>query len=116
MTGNGRLDGEPSYAPCSMDGDAAEEGSSTSRWKAALENDFAARLLWSVTGTYSGANHQPVTVLNGDASKQVLQVSASATVQIPSDAGSTTIHIILTIKDNGSPSLYSYCRLIVNVK
>ena len=43
-----------------------------------MNNDFAARMDWTITGSYSGANHQPAAVLNGDTSKQVLQFSATA--------------------------------------
>jgi hypothetical protein len=31
----------------------------------AAQNDFAARLLWSVTGTYGGANHEPKVSVRG---------------------------------------------------
>jgi hypothetical protein len=60
-----------------MYSDAAEGGASTSRWKTAIENDFAARMDWSITGDYSDANHHPIAVVNGDRTRQVLTVSAS---------------------------------------
>jgi hypothetical protein len=42
--------------------------------------------------------------------------SSSATVSVPSDAGGKTIHVILTLRDNGSPNLYAYRRVIINVQ
>lgn len=162
MTESGRLGAEPSYDPYSMYTDAGEGGGAISRWGSAIHNDFAARMLWSVTGSFSGANHAPSATLNGDNTKKVLQVSASAGstvnvsatgsndpdnnslsyswsfydepssyngsvtinnsgsasagVQVPSNAGGKNLHIILTVKDSGSPALTSYRRLIINVR
>lgn len=161
MTESGRLGAEPSYDPHYMYTDAAEGGSSISCWSTAINNDFAARMDWTINGSYSGANHQPVAVANGDTSKQVLQVSAAgstvtlnavgtrdpdgdslsyswsyykepssyagsvtlgnststaATVQIPANAAGKNIHIVLTVTDNGSPNLYSYRRIIINLR
>ena len=42
--------------------------------------------------------------------------AAIASVQVPSDARGKSIHIILTLKDNGSPSLTAYRRVVLNVK
>nr|2YHG_A Chain A, CELLULOSE-BINDING PROTEIN [Saccharophagus degradans 2-40] len=42
--------------------------------------------------------------------------SASANVQIPSNAGGKDIHILLTLRDNGSPNLYAYRRVVINVQ
>ena len=42
--------------------------------------------------------------------------SSNATVQIPSGAGGRNIHVILTVRDNGSPSLHSYRRVVINVQ
>ena len=42
--------------------------------------------------------------------------SANATVQIPADASGKNIHIILTLRDNGSPNLYAYRRVVINVQ
>jgi hypothetical protein len=117
---------------------------------------------WSITGKYEDANHHPIAVVNGDASRQVLEVSAapgstvkldangssdpdknalnyawsfykepssyggsvkienssasSADFSIPSDAGGKNIHVVLELHDNGSPNLYAYRRVIINVK
>ena len=42
--------------------------------------------------------------------------SASSTVAIPSNASGKNIHMILEIHDNGSPNLYAYRRVIINVQ
>ncbi|QLQ36737.1 nucleoside hydrolase-like domain-containing protein [Micromonospora robiginosa] len=162
MTESGRLGAEPSYDPYYMYSDAPEGGSSTSRWSTAINNDFAARMDWTVNGSYSGANHQPAAVLNGDTTRQVLQLSAAAgstvnlsavgssdpdrnslsyswtyydepssyngavtinnstsstaTAQVPANAGGKSLHIILEIRDSGTPTLYSYRRAVINVR
>lgn len=41
------------------------------RWRRPFQNDFAARMLWSVTAEYGGANHNPIAALDGDASRRV---------------------------------------------
>ncbi|WBB95826.1 DUF1593 domain-containing protein [Solwaraspora sp. WMMA2080] len=162
MSCSGRLDHEPSFDPYYMYTDASEGGSSINRWSTAIHNDFAARMDWSITSSYSGANHHPIAVLNGDTTKDVLEMPASAgssvnlsaagssdpdgnslaytwsyydepssyngsvsisnssgtsaTVQIPSNAGGQSIHIILQVRDNGSPNLYSFRRMVINVR
>jgi hypothetical protein len=55
----------------------AGSDASINRWQGALENDFAARMDWSVKGNYSEANHHPIAILNGDRGKSVLEMSAS---------------------------------------
>ena len=35
------------------------------RWRSAFQNDFAARMTWSVTPSYKRANHPPQPMLNG---------------------------------------------------
>ncbi|MFV2103513.1 nucleoside hydrolase-like domain-containing protein [Micromonospora sp. LOL_024] len=162
MSCNGRLSNEPSFDPYYMYSDASDGGSSISRWSTAIHNDFAARMDWTITGSFSGANHHPVAVVNGDTSKRILEISAnagstvnlnatgssdpdgnslayswsyydepsthngsvtinnstaaSATVQVPSNASGKNLHVILTLRDNGSPNLYSYRRVIINVR
>ena len=162
MTESGRLGTESSSDPYYMYTDAPEGESSIARWSTAFENDFAARMLWTVTSSYGGANHNPIAVLNSDKTKQIMQVSVSAgsivsvtgagssdpdgntlsyswlfydepssyngtvkiqdntsisaSVQVPSDAAGKSLHIILTVNDNGTPNLYSYRRLIINVR
>ncbi len=46
------------------------------RWREHFQHDFAARMDWCVAAEPQDANHNPIAVLNGDASKRVLRVSA----------------------------------------
>jgi hypothetical protein len=46
------------------------------RWAAALQNDFAARMDWCVADAFAKANHRPVAILNGNATKDVLRLAA----------------------------------------
>ncbi len=69
---------ERRYDPYDMYGNTKEGSAAIKRWSKAYDNDFAARMDWSITGKYSQANHHPVAVVNGDTSRQVLEVSAAA--------------------------------------
>lgn len=155
-------DGETRFDEYLMYGNTPEKASSIKRWSKGYDNDFAARMDWSITGKYEEANHHPIAVVNGDKSRKVLEVSAaagstvkldangssdpdknalnyawsfykepssydgdvkienstaaSATVSIPSNAGGKNIHVILELHDNGSPNLYAYRRVIIQVK
>ncbi len=40
------------------------------RWRRAFQHDFAARIDWSNTPDFTQANHNPVLVLGGDATKK----------------------------------------------
>ncbi len=117
---------------------------------------------WSITNDYEAANHPPITLLNGDKTRQILNMTSNAgtnielsaegstdpdgdsliyswffyeepssyagtvniqnssstraKVEIPEDAGGKTIHIILEIHDDGTPNLYAYRRMIINVQ
>jgi len=150
------------YDPYLMYGDAPEGGEAISRWKSAIENDFEARMDWSVTADYDAANHHPVAVVNGDDSRAVLLAKAApgsvldldaggssdpdgdalgyswsvyteagtydgpveisgaktgrAAVTIPAEATGHSLHIILEVTDAGSPSLYAYRRVVVEVQ
>ncbi len=46
------------------------------RWRPAFQNQFAARMDWCVATDFSRANHNPVARLNGDASRQIVTLSA----------------------------------------
>jgi len=153
---------EPKFDPYYIYGNTEEGAQAIKRWSNGYNNDFAARMDWSITNKYEDANHQPITVLNGDKTRQVLNLtttagsiielsadgsfdpdgdsliyswsfyeepssyvgtvtiqnssSSTAKLEIPKDADGKTIHIILEIHDNGSPNLYAYRRMIVNVQ
>ncbi|MFK7735061.1 MAG: nucleoside hydrolase-like domain-containing protein [Pirellulaceae bacterium] len=149
------------FDPYRMFGNTSEGAAAIKRWSKGYDNDFAARMDWSITHKYSEANHHPIAFLNGDATRKVLNVSVTpgstlqlsaagsndpdnnplayswsfykepstwkeavtiadassieAKVSIPSTAGGKTIHIILEIHDDGTPNLYAYRRVILNV-
>jgi len=70
------MEGEDApYDPYGMYNETSE---SIARWKDAIQNDFEARMDWSITSNYAGANHHPIAIVNGDTSRQVLEVSAPA--------------------------------------
>jgi len=126
------------------------------RWREAYQNDFAARMDWSITDSYEQANHPPVAKLNhpnyiSAASNEYVHLSAEGSIDPDGDdlfyswmyyreagnydgeliienadcmkTGFTAphvtndcdIHIVLTVKDNGVPSLCRYQRVIVSV-
>ena len=47
------------------------------RWRKHFQHDFAARMDWCVADNYEKANHNPIAVLNGDTSKNVLYIQAN---------------------------------------
>lgn len=131
------------------------------RWRTDFQNDFAARMDWCVKD-FESTNHNPIAVINGDESKDVIYrevqsgkrfsvdarksndpdgnnldfewwiyqeagtyenkvtiknpKSAKASVEIPDDAAGKDIHIILTLRDNGTPQLTSYRRIVLTSK
>jgi hypothetical protein len=48
------------------------------RWRTAFQNDFLARMIWSVTPAYDQANHNPELVLNDVPGKSPVELRASA--------------------------------------
>lgn len=134
-------------------------GSTISRWAPDFQNDYQARMDWSVK-EFAQANHPPTPVLNGDSSLRPIQISAkpgekitldasgstdidgdqlayqwhyypqagtfsgnieidgsrqkTAHFTVPEAAAGSTMHIILTLRDNGSPVLTRYRRLVVH--
>ncbi len=71
-----------------------------------LENDELSFKWWIMpeASTYK----KEITIANANASK--------ITINIPSDLGKKSIHIICEVTDNGSPELTSYRRIIINPK
>lgn len=153
---------EQDYDPYYMYGDCAEREGSVSRWAQAYQNDFLARMIWSVADSYEDANHHPHAVLNKDTTTEILSIMAkpgeivpltadgsfdpdgddleyswyvyrvegtyskevtisgsdsiNAKISVPEDAAGSSIHVILEIRDSGSPQLYAYRRIIINVE
>jgi hypothetical protein len=48
------------------------------RWRPAFDNDFAARMDWTLTSNFALVNHPPVVILNGNNSKSVIYEGAFA--------------------------------------
>ncbi len=46
------------------------------RWREHFQHDFAARMDWCVADEFKKANHNPMAVLNGDATRRVLEIAA----------------------------------------
>lgn len=128
------------------------------RWRTDFQNDFAARMDWCVLD-FENANHNPVAVVYGDDTRDVLYATAPAgsrvsidasgsrdpdgdalhyhywiyreagtyagslniqdanstiaKVQVPRNAAGKTIHVVLTLRDNGNPPLTSYRRVVI---
>ena len=72
---------EGTYDPYFMYGNTSEGANAIKRWSKGYDNDFQARMDWSITSTYSDANHHPIAVVNGDTSKRVLEISAISRFQ-----------------------------------
>ncbi|MGE4434183.1 MAG: nucleoside hydrolase-like domain-containing protein [Bacteroidales bacterium] len=65
------------YDPYEMYGNTSSGSSEIKRWSTAYNNDFQARMDWSITSNYADANHHPVARLNGDTIRNVLNLSAA---------------------------------------
>ena len=48
------------------------------RWREHFQHDFAARMDWCVAEEFKQANHNPVPVLNGDKTKNLVEITAQA--------------------------------------
>jgi hypothetical protein len=59
------------------------------RWAVALQNDFRARLAWSITLQFSKANHEPSVVVQGDSTRDVLRIETPAGKSYPMSAAGT---------------------------
>jgi hypothetical protein len=66
------------YDPYYMYGNTPEKAEAIKRWSKGYDNDFAARMDWSITSKYEEANHHPAAVLNGDKTRTVLKMTATA--------------------------------------
>ena len=71
-------------------GEVTDARTTVWRWREHFQNDFAARLDWCVAEDFKKANHNPSAVLNGDATRRVLELAVKSgdTVKL-SAAGST---------------------------
>jgi hypothetical protein len=60
------------------------------RWREQYQNDFAARMNWCVAENFTNANHNPIAVLNGDRTKNILTISATNGATIALNAEGTS--------------------------
>ena len=80
------------------------------RWRKAYQNDFAARIAWTLTPKYKGANHAPIAMLNGDTGFAPIKIAAhfGDRVSLSAEGTHDPDHNALTYKwwvydDAGSP-------------
>ncbi|KAL4871177.1 hypothetical protein BDV12DRAFT_164337 [Aspergillus spectabilis] len=59
------------------------------RWRDSFQNDFAARIKWSLSSDFSAANHAPIVSINGDTSLTPLEIEAEAGSTFTLDASQT---------------------------
>lgn len=60
------------------------------RWRDAVQNDFAARVQWSLSTDYQQANHNPLAVINSDAGKAALRIAVRPGEEIDLDASASS--------------------------
>ncbi len=74
-----------------LDGESYTSNKATVwRWREAFQNDFAARMDWTITSSYKEANHNPVVVLNGIAGKDVVRVDVKSGERVELTAAGTS--------------------------
>lgn len=59
------------------------------RWREAFQNDFAARMSWSVAD-YAHANHNPLAVVNGDGGKAPIEMKVKVGQSLVLDASGSS--------------------------
>lgn len=81
---------ETRYGIYYMYGSSSEGSNAIVKWRDDIFNDFAARMRWTVSDSYSEANHHPVAYLGGDNSTDVMNYEAQAGKEIVIDASRTS--------------------------
>ncbi|KAF2748288.1 DUF1593-domain-containing protein [Sporormia fimetaria CBS 119925] len=56
------------------------------RWRSAFQNDFAARIQWSLSSEFGHANHHPVVSINGATGTQPVRIAADPGSTVKLDA------------------------------
>ena len=59
-------------------------------FRQAIENDFQARMDWSISSNFSSANHHPVVTLNGDETEDILKIYVNPGQNVQLSAVGTT--------------------------
>lgn len=83
---------EPELDPYFMYGNTEEAGDAIKIWTDECNNDFAARMDWSISDRYTDANHHPRAILNGDSTRQVLYANVTAGAEV-----------LLSVQGSGDP-------------
>uniref|UniRef100_A0A0W0G754 Cellulose-binding protein n=1 Tax=Moniliophthora roreri TaxID=221103 RepID=A0A0W0G754_MONRR len=56
------------------------------RWREAFQNDFAARMEWTLTPNFKACNHEPIPIVNGSSGTLPIRISAKVGETITIDA------------------------------
>lgn len=80
---------EEAYDPYFMLASAPEGCGAINKWRTDIMNDFAARMIWSCTSQFNGANHHPVVCVNGDISKEPIYITVTTGQAISLDASAS---------------------------
>ncbi len=67
-------------------GGITDARSTVSRWRAAFQNEFAARLDWCEQ-PFHGANHRPIGVVNGQLDQHIVHLAVKSGQRVRLDAG-----------------------------
>jgi hypothetical protein len=60
------------------------------RWRVAFQNDFAARMDWTIQSDYANANHPPIAGFNGDLSGAIVKRTVSPGQAVSLNANGST--------------------------
>ena len=69
---------ETQYDPYYMLGTSPEESEAIRRWSDDINNDFAARMKWTVADSFADANHHPVAVIGKDVTTDAITMNVKA--------------------------------------
>ena len=83
---------ETQYDPYYMLPASSEGGNAINIWKQEIYNDFAARMLWTVTDGYADANHHPIAVLGKETGKDIVYKKVKAGRSLKLDASHSYDH------------------------
>ena len=99
---------EQKLRPYALYTNTEERTAAIKKWQPDIENSLAARMDWSVTPNPSKANHFPIAVLNGDVTRQILDMSVKTGEQLSlsangsSDPDGNTLHYSWQFYDEAS--------------